>query len=114
MHTYLVSKFGDSIIGSALRTGRALILTCLAIGVVGTANAGPIPPPGFAPDTGASYFSPDDEVLGFELFDLLEPATTVGFFFSSDPGTKISLFDSGDPSLAGSQVSYIDFIQGMV
>ena len=90
-----------------------LIFTAVFLfAAAGTANAVPT---GYNPDTGLSYFSPSDEVLGFELFDALEPNSSFGFFFQGDTSSAVTIFDSTDPNTGiGSQVAYIDFVQGML
>jgi len=94
---------------------KLLFVMCLIIGGVSIAHAVPLTPSGFDPDAGATYFIPDTAgsvIMGFELVDPLEPATTFGFYFRSDFSTLIPMFDGTDSE--SNEVAAADFINGVV
>ncbi len=94
-------------------TNRLLFAVYLIIGGISSVSATPLDPfDGYNPDTGTTYFIPSPVVVGVELLDPFDPATTFGFYFKSDSSTLIPIFDGSDSG--GEQKTIIDFVNGQI
>jgi hypothetical protein len=94
---------------------KKILFILLAVGLVFAANTsyalligGPSPIPGFGNDDNSTYFSPNDNVLAFEFFDLggIGTGTEFGFFFENTPGTLVPIFEPADE---GGELATVNF-----
>jgi hypothetical protein len=94
---------------------KKILFILLAVSVLFAANpsyalliGGPSPIPGFGNDDNSTYFSPNDNVLAFEFFDLggIVTGTEFGFFFENTPGTLVPIFEPADES---GELAFVNF-----
>jgi len=92
---------------------RTLLAVCLIVGSVSAVNASALLPfDGYNSDSNVTYFAYSPLVVGVELLDPLDSATTFGFYFKGDSSNLITIFDGSDS--VGEQKTIIDFINGVV
>ncbi len=98
-------------VSPVVRGAMCLFAVCmLALG--SQVKAAPVTPAGFNDDTGVSYFTPGDVVLGIELLDAIDPLSEFGFYYQGSPTNLIPIFDGAD--VGPGQLAGIDFVGGSV